>query len=60
MRANLTTVLLISAIIQVGTSSFARKITLSEKNAPLMKVFREIRAQTGYDFMLTATTMKLP
>jgi len=58
MRINLTTILLISAIIQVSASSFAQKITLSEKNAPLMKVFREIRAQTGYDFMLTATTLK--
>ncbi|NQX37771.1 SusC/RagA family TonB-linked outer membrane protein [Pedobacter steynii] len=58
MRANLTTVLLISAIIQVSASSFAQKITLSEKNAPLMKVFRAIRAQTGYDFMLTARTLK--
>ncbi|WP_342328533.1 SusC/RagA family TonB-linked outer membrane protein [Pedobacter sp. FW305-3-2-15-E-R2A2] len=58
MRANLTTVLLISAIIQVSASSFAQKITLSERNAPLLKVFREIRVQTGYDFMVTATTLK--
>ena len=58
MRANLTTVLLISAIIQVSASSFAQKITLSERNAPLLKVFRQIRVQTGYDFMVTATTLK--
>lgn len=44
--------------MQVSASSFAQKITLSEKNASLMKVFRAIRAQTGYDFMFTATTLK--
>jgi len=54
----ITTLLLITVILQVSASSFAQKITLSEKNTPLVKVFNQIRLQTGYDFAFTATTLK--
>ncbi|WP_158995636.1 SusC/RagA family TonB-linked outer membrane protein [Mucilaginibacter sp. L196] len=54
----LTTLILIAAILQVSASSFAQKITLSEKNAPLVEVFNQISTQTGYDFLFTATTLK--
>jgi TonB-linked SusC/RagA family outer membrane protein len=54
----LTILLLVTAILQVSASSFAQKITLVEKNAPLVTVFDQIHNQTGYDFLFTATTLE--
>ena len=45
----LTAFLLLVACLQVNASGYAQ-ITLSEKNAPLKKVFKEIQKQSGYDF----------
>ncbi|MEO8173259.1 MAG: secretin and TonB N-terminal domain-containing protein, partial [Sediminibacterium sp.] len=45
-------VLLLAAILQVSaTGSAQQKISLSEKNAPLEKIFREIRKQSGFEFL---------
>jgi len=54
----LTTLILITAIMQVSAGSFAQSITLSEKNAPMMKVFEKIRQQSGYDFIVTGSILK--
>ena len=54
----LTTVLLIASILQVSASSFGQKITLSEKNTPLTKVFTKIRIQSGYDFLFSKSILK--
>ncbi len=53
----LTTLLLLLAIMQVSASSFAQRLSLSAKNAPLEKVFKEIRKQSGYDFVFTTATL---
>lgn len=45
-------------LLQVNAASFGQRITLSEKNIPLKKVFKEIRNQTGYDFLYDAEIMK--
>jgi TonB-linked SusC/RagA family outer membrane protein len=58
MRVNLTILMLIVAILQVSANSFAQKVTISVKNAPLSKVFNEIRSQSGYDFVFSITTLK--
>ena len=58
LTMKLTTLLLITVILHVSASSFAQKVTLSEKNAPLIVVFNQIRAQTGYDFAFTVTTLE--
>ncbi|MCD0488384.1 SusC/RagA family TonB-linked outer membrane protein [Pedobacter sp. MC2016-14] len=47
----LTAVFLIAAIMQVSASSYGQKITLSKKNASLISIFKEIRTQSGYDFL---------
>lgn len=39
--------------MQVSAVSKAQKITLSEKNMPLVAVFDKIRSQIGYDFVVT-------
>jgi hypothetical protein len=54
----LTTLLLITAILQVSASTFAQRVTLSEKNTPLNKVFEKISDQTGYDFLISTETLK--
>src|ERR1700712_1115082 len=54
----LTMLLLITAILQVSAKTFAQKITLSEKNAPLIVVFEKISEQSGYDFLASADDVK--
>ncbi|MND48932.1 Vitamin B12 transporter BtuB [compost metagenome] len=46
----LTFLLLITSILQISASSYGQNVTIHETNAPLVKVFKEIRKQTGYDF----------
>jgi TonB-linked SusC/RagA family outer membrane protein len=54
----LTTLLMIAIILQVSAKSFAQKVTLSEKNVPINKIFDEIRQQTGFDFLVTRSMLK--
>ncbi|WP_254070830.1 SusC/RagA family TonB-linked outer membrane protein [Pedobacter sp. L105] len=54
----LTTLLLITVILQVSAKTLAQKVTLSERNAPLVDVFNQIQKQTGYDFAFTVSTLK--
>lgn len=49
----LTTVLLIATILQVSAAGFAQKIYLSRTNAPLKTIIKELRGQSGYDFLYT-------
>lgn len=49
----LTSILLITTILQVSASSYAQKVSLNLKNTPLDKVFKEIRKQTRIDFFYT-------
>jgi TonB-linked SusC/RagA family outer membrane protein len=54
----LSIILLVATILQVSAKSYAQKITLSEKNAPLEKVLKEIREQSGYDFFYNSKLIK--
>lgn len=54
----LTTVLLMTSLMQVSANTLAQKITLSEKNAALEQVFIKIKHQTGYDFVAGARLLK--
>jgi TonB-linked SusC/RagA family outer membrane protein len=49
----LTVVLFLTLCFQAMATGYGQKITLSEKNAPIEKVFKEIRKQTGYQFLYT-------
>jgi TonB-linked SusC/RagA family outer membrane protein len=55
----LTTLILITAILQVSANTFAQKITLSERNAPLNKIFEKISDQTGFDFLVSTENLKM-
>ena len=47
----LTCVLLTVAFLHVSAGSYSQQVTLSLKDAPIEKVFREIEKQTGYGFL---------
>lgn len=47
----LTTVILITTLMQVSAASLAQRVTINQKKITLAKVFREIHRQTGYDFL---------
>ena len=48
----LTAILILSACLQVSATGLSQNISLSEKNVPLQKVFKQIHKQTGYQFFL--------
>lgn len=53
-----TTVILIATMMQVSAGSFAQRITLNTKNAQLERVLKDIRSQSGYDFLFSEALMK--
>jgi TonB-linked SusC/RagA family outer membrane protein len=54
----LTAMLLLAACLQVSAKGDAQQISLSEINAPLKKVFDEVRQQTGFLFFYDAKELK--
>ncbi|MHA4896383.1 SusC/RagA family TonB-linked outer membrane protein [Pedobacter sp. PWIIR3] len=48
----LTTVILIATIMQVSASGYAQKISLTKTNARLEGVIKELKKQSGYDFVV--------
>lgn len=57
LMIRLITILLIASILQVSAASYAQRISLNEKNAPLKTIFKKIRSQIGYDFFFDRTLM---
>lgn len=49
---------MLSALLQVGASSFGQSVTIKRKKISLDEVFREIRYQTGYDVFLVSSNVK--
>jgi len=54
----LVTILITAACLQVSATAVAQKITLSEKDASLEKVFNDIKKQTGYIFFYENDVLK--
>lgn len=48
----LTTILLLGACVQLSARGISQTITLSLKDVPIQKVFREIERQTDYTFFI--------
>jgi TonB-linked SusC/RagA family outer membrane protein len=46
----ITAILLTLACLQLSAAGYSQTITISVKNAPLVKLFKEINKQTGYNF----------
>src|SRR5580692_5112167 len=57
LTMRLTALILLCACLQVCAKGYSQ-ITLSETNAPLQKVFKEIKKQTGYDFLFSSELLK--
>lgn len=51
MRMNIILLVMISTFLQVSATSYAQKITLTENNASIVDIFKEIQDQSGYDFI---------
>ncbi|MBK0379911.1 TonB-dependent receptor [Mucilaginibacter segetis] len=47
----LTTIIIITCLLQVSAAGYGQKITLNEKDASLSSVISKIRQQSGYDFL---------
>ncbi|HRO46716.1 SusC/RagA family TonB-linked outer membrane protein [Agriterribacter sp.] len=58
MQMKLISFLLFVICMQASASLSAQKITLSEKNASIQKILREIRRQSDFDFLVNARTLK--
>ncbi|HEY6901546.1 MAG TPA: SusC/RagA family TonB-linked outer membrane protein [Puia sp.] len=54
----ITAALILITCLQVSARSFAQKVTLSEQNAPLKKIFRAIKQQTGYVFFYNSQLLE--
>lgn len=53
----LTVLLMTVALLQVHATGYSQTVTLSRSNAPLDRIFQEIRKQTGYTFLYTDEQM---
>jgi TonB-linked SusC/RagA family outer membrane protein len=56
MKMNL--ILLFAICLNASAKSYSQKITISQKNARLKKVFEEISRQTGYTFVYTESLLQ--
>ncbi len=54
----LTAFLLLAGCLAASAKGVAQRITLNEKNVPLVKVLREIEKQSGYQFLYFDNDMK--
>ena len=55
---NLTTVFLFAICISANAKSYSQRVSISEKDISLKKVFKEIKKQTGYYFVYTESLLK--
>jgi TonB-linked SusC/RagA family outer membrane protein len=54
----LTCIFIFIAVLQVSAASYAQRITINYKNAPLEDVLLSIRQQSGYDFLYSSDLLK--
>src|SRR5690606_27708831 len=47
----LSGIFLLAACLQVSASAYSQRVTLTQHNIPIEKVFRQIKKQTGYMFL---------
>ncbi|MHA4806785.1 SusC/RagA family TonB-linked outer membrane protein [Flavitalea flava] len=57
MQKALAALIFFAASLQVSASTFGQQISISEKNAPIGKIFDAIKQQTGYTFAYTARVL---
>lgn len=50
----LTTIIITAFLFQVSASSLAQKITISEANVTMGRIFKQLQVQSGYNFVYTS------
>lgn len=55
----LTLFIIFAALLQVSAKAYAQKISLKQENTALTTIFKDIRTQTGYNFVYDAGLMRL-
>ena len=58
LKMKLTIILLIAAFFQVQAKGYSQQITLSQKNAQLEDVFKQIMKQTDYHFLYLSQALQ--
>lgn len=58
LTMKLLILLMVAACLQVSARGFSQAITLSLRDAPLEKVFTEIKKQSGYSFVYTRSQLE--
>lgn len=58
IMTKLTASILLFGMLQISVASVAQKISLSEKNTSLAKVFKKISQQSGYGFMVEGSLLR--
>lgn len=53
LMMKLTVVLMTVTLLQVHAAGYSQTVSISRRNAPLDKIFQEIKKQTGYSFLYT-------
>ncbi|SCC39827.1 TonB-linked outer membrane protein, SusC/RagA family [Chitinophaga costaii] len=56
--AKMTLILVSVFILQLSATTLAQQLTISKKNAPLPEIFKEIRQQSGFDFIYTSSLIQ--
>src|ERR1035437_3854435 len=51
LKMKLTIALLIATFVQINAEGYSQQISLSQKNAQLEQVFKQIMTQTSYHFL---------
>jgi len=58
MRINLTCIFLIAVFLQISLAAKGQNISLSKKTTSLTEIFKEIKKQSGYDFVYKSEVIK--
>lgn len=53
----LTTIILLTTLMQVSASTFAQKLNYAQRNASLEDIFRKIKEQTGYTVFWSSNSL---
>lgn len=59
MRLKLTCLILLLAFMEISVAANAQKIFLSKKNVPLIEILKELRKQSGYDFVINKDQIRI-
>jgi len=57
LTMKLTTIILLTTFMQVSATSFAQKLSYTQKNASLEQIFKEIKKQTGYTVFWSSNSL---